>query len=116
MPVPRYEFAVGGVDGVNVNFSAPGPYVADSLQVFVDGVVLPETWTELVPGLGTFSLDDPPALGQVVRVFFLDSSQSLIQVEEVCGIEGTLIEIDEIIGTLEEVDTLEAVIEVCDET
>jgi len=55
----KNEFVADG-DGTTTSFTTRYPYVAGSLEVFVDGVPIINGYTEIDPDAGTFSLDFAP--------------------------------------------------------
>jgi len=55
----KNEFVADG-DGTTTSFTTRFPYVAGSLEVFVDGVPIINGYTEVDPDAGTFSLDFAP--------------------------------------------------------
>lgn len=60
----RLERAIGVVDGVNQDFSAPSAYISGTLNVFRNGQLLDRTanngWIELAPAEGTFRMKVAP--------------------------------------------------------
>lgn len=64
------EAVSGSVNGSNTAFTTARPYVAGSLEVYVNGLKQAKTLhvTEVSPAAGTFSLDVAPQTGDVVRV------------------------------------------------
>ena len=64
---------VGDIDGVNTTFTVShGEYLPGSLQIFLNGQLLAqgvdEAWVELNPGSGTFMLNEPPVVGDIITV------------------------------------------------
>lgn len=97
--LPRFDTAQGLVDGVNVVFSTSVPYTSGTTAVFVDGVLRDPSaangWVESNPVLGQFTMKQAPILGQVVRVYYHDTSvSSVIVIEEVTSISGVVRESD----------------------
>ena len=60
----RLERALGTIDGVNVDFTTPSPYISGSLNIFRNGQLLDQSsengWTEVDPNAGTFRMKIPP--------------------------------------------------------
>jgi len=60
----RIDEAVGVIDGSNLDFSTPDPYVAGTLVVFLNGRQLTAArdngWVEVDPDAGTFRMKIPP--------------------------------------------------------
>lgn len=62
------QTVTGAIDGVNKDFTTQMPYVANSLQVFQNGVAQSNYVNESNPANGSFSLDVAPAVGDNLRV------------------------------------------------
>jgi hypothetical protein len=143
MSIPRYEQLAGVIDGVNLVFTASMAYVAGSTAVFLNGQLILNTfapgtpWTESNPATGEITFDGAqhtPRVGDVVQMFFLDTTPTLpgVVITEIEGsiedlivigdgviidkiaLAGTISDVTEALdGTLREVEafvgTLEAV-------
>lgn len=93
MPTPIHEVPAGAIDGVNTLYTVSQPYVASTLAVFLNGQLkrkdLADGWVELVPGSGTFQLNQAPQLGDVVQAYYLaEGGQS--PVVEITLLQGRL--------------------------
>jgi hypothetical protein len=66
------EAVTGSVNGSNAVFTTARPYIAGSLEVYVNGVKQAKTLhiTETSPSVGTFTLDSAPQTGDIVRVAY----------------------------------------------
>lgn len=108
MALPRFEVALGVVDGVNVVFTTPTPYVGGSVAVFLNGQLkradFMDGWVETNPSLGVVTLlmaPEPAAFGNpddVVQVFYLDSSSPVLPETEVTPLRGTIRATDDLEG------------------
>lgn len=120
MALPRFEVALGVVDGVNVLFTTPTPYVAGSVAVFLNGQLkradFMDGWVETSPSLGQVTLSMPPepaAFGNpddVVQIFYLDTSDVLPETE-VTPLRGSIQVMSDLTGELVEVDVLGGLLE-----
>lgn len=104
MPQPRYEVLVGVIDGANVVFNTPGndPYQPGTTALFLNGQLLtPDCWDETDPSLGVITTltVKPPRVGEVLQLFYLDTTP-VLPGEEVTPITGTIREVDFLCGTL----------------
>jgi hypothetical protein len=104
MPVPRFEVAVGTIDGSNLTFAVSVAYQAGSLAVFLNGQLKDRSfmdgWTESSPHLGQFTMAEAPRVGDIVQAFFLDTTP-LGPEAFVSAITGTLLPYGAITGGLQ---------------
>ena len=118
MSIPRFEPVAGVVDGVNTAFTTSAPYQPGTLAAFLNGQLrkqsLVDGWIETSPTTGVFDYKQAPELGDVTQAFYLDTVPGDDGAhEEICPINGILLTTDAILGTLEEVEVLTGLIEVC---
>lgn len=103
MPLPRFEVAVGPVDGVNTIFRVSTAYLPGTLAPFLNGQLkradYDDGWTEADPPTGEFKLNEPPLVGDDVQAFFLDTSPVLVS-ETVTALLGVLSDSDDLVGGL----------------
>ena len=66
------ETPTGTVNGTNKVFTTLRPYIANSLQVFINGIRQKSTthFVETNPSLGTFTMDDAPLTGDNIMVSY----------------------------------------------
>jgi hypothetical protein len=65
------EAVTGSVNGINADFTTARPYIAGSLQVFINGLMQSHTQVnETNPATGGFGLDASPASGDVIHVAY----------------------------------------------
>ena len=64
------ETVTGSVNGSNTVFTTQAPYVASTLEVYINGLRQARTThvTETSPSVGTFTLDTAPLTGDIIRV------------------------------------------------
>lgn len=82
MPNARIVLAQGAIDGANVVFATGEPYVPGSAQYILNGRIHNQRlargpdndfgFVELDPDSGTIQVDNPPAIDDVVQIFFWD--------------------------------------------
>jgi hypothetical protein len=95
VPVPRLETPIGAIDGVNRVFTVSEAYTPGSTNVFLNGQLkradFGDGWAELSPAAGTVELAEAPLVGDVVQVYFLDTTSPGVetQIEE---LEGVLVD------------------------
>lgn len=65
------EAVSGSVNGSNVTFTTVEPYIAGTLQVYVNGLAQSGLIDETNPGIGEFELDTAPLTGDDVKVYYL---------------------------------------------
>jgi len=117
--VPRVETALGAINGVNTSFFSLVPYTPGTTAVFLNGdllePLLDNGWLETSAALGLFTMKEAPRTGDVVRIYYLDTTAGgVIVLEEVCGIVGVLVEVDELDGLLADTDQLQGSIVICE--
>ena len=109
MAQPRFEVATGTIDAVNTVFNVSTPYKVGTTAVYINGQLKNRTfsdgWTETNPFEGEVTLFQAPLPGDIVQVFFIDTSPALLE-EEISPISGKFKEIDIILGRYEEVGAL----------
>ena len=70
---PIIRPAIGVVNGTNVDFRTPSPYVPGSVVVFLNGVSRVQSaddgWTE--EGYDRFKMKEAPRMGDVVEAYYL---------------------------------------------
>ena len=70
---PIIRPAIGVVNGVNVGFRTPSPYVPGSVVVFLNGFSRVQSaddgWTE--EGYDKFKMKEAPRTGDVVEAYYL---------------------------------------------
>ena len=90
MPQPKFEVALGPVDGFNADFSTTVPYTLGTLAVLLNGQLLnPTQFTPTSSGAGTFRMTEAPRVGDIVQAFYTDTSPAL-PAEVVFSIEGRI--------------------------
>jgi hypothetical protein len=110
MPNTRLTLARGTVDGTNILFYTPEPYVAGSTAYVLNGRVYsqfaargisnPFGYAESNPDTGEIQVDFAPQPGDIVQIFFWDRQPTReAQVKEV---EVIVAERQEIIGVVQE--------------
>lgn len=104
MPVAgKFEVASGAIDGVNAVFTVSTAYRPNSVAVFVNGALrrrdLADGWSETNPATGEITLAEPPTVGEVVQIFFIDASP---------GASNDTIEMTILVGKLVAVEDLGA--------
>ena len=81
MPNTRIVTAGGAIDGVNVKFYTPVPYVPGSTTYILNGRTrradLDDGYTESSPGTGEITVSEAPLPGDVVQIFFTDTAPSV---------------------------------------
>jgi hypothetical protein len=110
--IPRFELAAGVVDGVNLIFTTPTPYLAGSVAVFLNGQLkradFMDGWAETSPTLGTITLGMPPEPASngnpddVVQVFYLEAGTPPLPETEVTPLRATIRISQDIFGQLQE--------------
>lgn len=118
MAYPRYEVPAGVIDGVNTVFTTLSSYVPGSTAYFLNGQLkrpdYDDGWVETSPAGGVFTVKEAPEVDDVVQLFYLDSTISLVSVEEVCDIMGILVEEDDAIeGQVEDESPISGAVEEC---
>jgi hypothetical protein len=108
---PRFEVALGVVDGLNVVFSVSSAYQPLTVAVFLNGQLkrrdFADGWTETNPTAGIVTLAEAPIPGDVVQIFFIDGVPSSVpNPEEVTGIQGVVFEKEAVLGSLSSVAEL----------
>ena len=116
MGLPHFEVATGNIDGVNTTFFTSVPYQPQFTAVFLNGQLkrpdFDDGWTEISPVTGRFDLDQAPLVGDVVQVFFVDTSTAPTQ--EVLALSGLVEEVEDLAGQVIEVGgQLMGTLEVC---
>lgn len=70
----RFVKPIGTINGTNVNFSTLTPYIADSLRVFVNGIMRVSQYDngflEADPSSGTFLMKKPPLPNDTLMTFY----------------------------------------------
>lgn len=101
MALPRFEVALGAIDGVNRVFALPGGYIPKTTAVFLNGILYRRDWengwTETDPALGIVTLNEAPLAGDTVQVFFTDTGALATQ-EEVSTLRGVITEVESMRG------------------
>lgn len=127
MATPRFEVALGIVDGVNVVFFTPTfPYVPGSVAVFFNGQLkradFADGWVESNPVTGEVTLliaPLPAAYGNpddVIQIFYLDNSvpAAVVPETEITRLHGVVLDtVDVVSAHLVEVQPLRGSITVC---
>jgi len=108
MPNTRIVTAGGAIDGVNVKFYTPVPYVPGSTAYILNGrtrrAELDDGYLETNPGTGEITVSEAPLSGDVVQIFFTDTAPSVSSPLE--KISATLSTTTRLTGTLSEVKPL----------
>jgi hypothetical protein len=82
MPNAKIVTAGGAIDGVNVKFYTPVPYVSNSTAYILNGRThrpdLADGYIESNPGTGEITVNEAPLDGDVVQIFFTDTSPSIV--------------------------------------
>jgi hypothetical protein len=103
MAQPRFEVALGVIDGVNRFFVVSTGYIPNTTAVFVNGKLYrrdwDDGWDETNPAVGSITLKEAPLAGDTVQVFFTDSA-SMGSEEEVTTLTGRILEVSELRGQL----------------
>jgi hypothetical protein len=113
MPSPRFEVLSGAINGVNLVFTASVPYGPGTTAVYLNGQLLNPSlpmpaWLETSPAAGTVTFDPLchiPRPGDVVQMFFLDTSPRAVE-EEVTPLQGRIVVEAEVLGLLLEENAL----------
>lgn len=110
MPTPRFEILTGVIDGVNLVFTASTAYTTGTTAVFLNGQLLqnaPLAWSESDPSGGevTLTADNVPRPGDVVQMFYIDTSPPLPGTE-VTELDGTIEDLDDLDGVIGDVSVL----------
>lgn len=129
MPNPRFELAIGLIDGSNQDFTVQVDYTVNTLVVFRNGVLLERSadngWTEM--GGNAFEMKRAPKVGDVVHCFYMDTlpgtgidvevetEEILGIVEEEAGIAGSFESEDDMVGTVLAEGDVTGVVEIEDE-
>lgn len=126
MATPRFEVAIGVVDGANLIFYTPTPYLLGSAAVFLNGQLkradFADGWVESNPSLGEVTLLQPPqpaAFGNpddVVQVFYLDPTSPVAEVPdtEITVLHAVVLDtVDALVANLSEVQPIRATVTVC---
>ena len=113
MAQPRFEIAVGAIDGSNKIFRVSAPYVSSSTAVFLNGKLCrkdwDDGWEETSPAAGTITLKEAPLAGDSVQVFFTDLSPARTE-GEVTPLHGHLTAVGTVRGRVVESEVRVAVI------
>ncbi len=118
MPNPRFQVAIGVVDGVNRQFETSEDYGTDTLAVFRNGALMEKSadngWAEL--GVKLFELKIAPKAQDVVHVFYMDTlpSEGIAVEIEVEKIHGTVEPVGEVLGFVLPVGQIFGVVEPID--
>ena len=71
---PRMAKVIGVVNGVNLDFATPSPYVSGSLRAFLNGRLvtqwLDDGFNEVDPSAGTFRMKVAPIAGDTLYGFY----------------------------------------------
>ncbi len=109
MGLPHFDELVGTIDGVNQTFYAPLAYTPNTTAALLNGQMKKKSfidgWSESNPALGEITLNEAPRVGDVVHLFYLDTTDAVF-VEEITEISGTLADTDLLSGNIAEADTL----------
>jgi len=102
MPNARIVTAGGAIDGVNVKFYTPVPYVPGSTAYILNGRIhrpdFDDGYVESNPGVGEITVNEAPLDGDVVQIFFTDTAPSIASPLE--KISATLSTTTRLTGTL----------------
>ena len=115
MPNPRFQVAVGAVDGVNRTYETSVDYTADTLVVFRNGAMTERSadngWVEL--GGSQFEMKAAPLTRDVIHVFFMDTlpSEGIAIEVEVEKIIGVIEPIGEVVGFMNPVESIDVVVQ-----
>lgn len=115
MPNPRFQVAVGSVDGVNKLFETSVDYETGTLAVFRNGTLLERSadngWAEL--GGNEFEMKVAPLTKDVIHVFYMDTlpSDGIAVEVEVEKIHGVIEEVGAVTGFVSEVGEVQGVVE-----
>lgn len=115
MPNPRFQIAVGPVNGVNKQFETSEEYTVDTLVVFRNGALLERSadngWMEL--GGKQFEMKMVPLTEDVVHCFYMDTlpSEGIAVEVEVERIHGVIESVGEMVGFVEPVQSIFGVAE-----
>lgn len=108
-PSPHFEVAAGGIDGVNKTFFTVLSYLPSTTAVFLNGQLLvtdfENGWVETDPAVGRFDLNEAPVPGDVVQIFYLDTTTSPADIDIVIPIKGTITDVSALQGFMSEVET-----------
>jgi hypothetical protein len=115
--LPKFEVAVGPIDGVNVAFTVSVPYRAGSVAVFLNGQLkrkdFVDGWVETSPVGGIVTLTEAPRVGDVVQVFFIDDAASGADVVELSPLRGVIVATEDLSGRFQPVYELVGKIQDC---
>lgn len=93
MSLPKFEVPVGAINGVNTTFFVSTPYSSGSTAFFLNGqlkrIDFDDGWFETNPASGEVTAKEPPVTGDVVQIFYLDTSPALPG-EEVTPLRGRI--------------------------
>lgn len=75
IPLPHSSIIVKGfptglINGTNTVFTTPQPYIAGSLQVYINGLAQSQLVAETTPTSGTFTVTPAPLTGDVINVYY----------------------------------------------
>ena len=105
--IPRFEVAVGLIDGVNTTFSVSRAYSPQSLAVYLNGQLkradYADGWIETSAAGKIFDLKVPPQVGDDVQAFYLDTSPLSVE-QEVTPIHGTIQPDDVLVGAMVDIE------------
>lgn len=103
-PIPKFEAAIGVIDGVNTDFSTSSRYVTGSTAIFLNGQLLRSDyangWTETDPENGLFTMNEAPLAGDVVQVFYLDADFEGASDTVVAPLRGILYDCSDLKGRI----------------
>jgi hypothetical protein len=105
MATTHFEVPSGLIDGVNTTFFTSEPYVAGTLAPYKNGLLMPPgSWVEENPAISKLSLVDPPQPGDVLQVFFVDTSAE--PPVEVSSLTGSISPVGAWTGTIETTEAI----------
>ena len=103
MSQPRFEVASGAINGANTTFTTSVAYVPNTTAVFLNGKLYrrdwDDGWVETSAGAGIVDLLEAPIPGDVVQIFFTDTTGPQPE-EEVTTLHGLLVEVGQMRGML----------------
>lgn len=87
------ETVTGSVDGSNTSFTTSSPYLAGTLEVFINGLRQARTThvSETTPASGVFTLDTAPQTGDIVRVNYQTTTATSFAADTVDGYHASTI-------------------------